>query len=150
MNMKSSVKLSPCPWDGIVVTIVAALAVILAVVLMQQAGASTGNLTCTITQNGKVLKSVALSNITEGKQETCTVKGNYTAVVQMENDRVRIKSSTCTTQDCVHTGWISKPGQSIVCLPNRLVISLSGGSSSSGNSSSGVDVVLGRETGEQE
>lgn len=108
MNMKSSVKLSPCPWDGIVVTIVAALAVILAVVLMQQAGASTGNLTCTITQNGKVLKSVVLSNITEGKQETCTVKGNYTAVVQMENDRVRIKSSTCTTQDCVHTGWIDR------------------------------------------
>jgi hypothetical protein len=144
MNMKSSVKLRPCLWDGIVVLAVAALAVVLAVALMQQAGASTGGLTCTVTQNGKVLKSIVLTDIAADKQETYTVKGDCTAVIQMENDRVRVKSSTCASQDCVHTGWISKAGQSIVCLPNRLVITLSGSSSASGSSSSGVDVVLGQ------
>lgn len=142
MNMKSSVKLRPCLWDGIVAAAVAALAVLLAVVLAQQAGASSGTLTCTVTLNGKVLKSVALSTIAEGKQETFTARGRETAVIQLEHGRVRVKSSTCATQDCVHTGWISKPGQSIVCLPNRLVITLSGSASPGGGS--GVDVVLGQ------
>lgn len=147
MNMKSSVKLRPCLWDALVVLAVAALAVVLAVALMQQAGASSGSLTCTVTLNGKVVKSTVLSTIGSGKQEQFTVKGSCTAVIQMENDRVRVKSSTCASQDCVHTGWISKAGQSIVCLPNRLVVTLSSGSSSgasSGSSSSGVDVVLGQ------
>lgn len=144
MNMKSSVKLRPCLWDGIVAVAVAALAVLLAVVLAQQAGTSSGALTCTVTLDGKVMKSVVLSTIAEGKQETFTVKGRKTAVIQMEHSRVRVKSSTCATQDCVHTGWISKSGQSIVCLPNRLVITLSGSGSSDSGSSSGVDVVLGQ------
>ena len=31
-----------------------------------------------------------------------------------------------TVEDCVHTGWVSRSGGQIVCLPNRLVISVSG------------------------
>lgn len=144
MNTKLSVKLHPCLWDGIVVLTVAALAIVLAAALVRQADASTGNLTCTITQNGRILKSVDLSLIPDGRQETYTVGGDYTEVIQLERSRVRVKSSTCVSQDCVHTGWISKAGQSIVCLPNRLVVTLSGGSSSAGGD---VDVVLGQQQG---
>ena len=48
-------------------------------------------------------------------------------------------SSDCPTQDCVHTGTISRSGQSIVCLPARIVIQLTGGAADS----SGVDIVIG-------
>ena len=38
--------------------------------------------------------------------------------------------------DCVHTGRITRSGQSIVCLPEQVVIQLTGGTSD-------ADVVLG-------
>ena len=36
--------------------------------------------------------------------------------------------SDCPTQDCVHTGAISRAGQSIVCLPAQVVVHLEGAS----------------------
>ena len=46
---------------------------------------------------------------------------------RLELGRVCIGESACPSQDCVHTGWISRAGEQIICLPNRLVISLTGG-----------------------
>ena len=34
--------------------------------------------------------------------------------------------SSCPGEDCVHTGWVSVSGGQIVCLPNRLIISVTG------------------------
>ena len=42
-------------------------------------------------------------------------------------DGVRVEAADCPTQDCVHTGVISRGGQSIVCLPARIIIRLEGG-----------------------
>ncbi len=42
--------------------------------------------------------------------------------VNRDPDRVRMLSSPCPDQICVHQEWIEQPGQSIVCLPNRVVI----------------------------
>jgi Uncharacterized protein conserved in bacteria len=140
--MKSSVKLRPTPWDLIVFAAVAAAAVALGCFFWQQAAASGDDLTAVISQNGTVLETVRLSTIAEGERQEFTVSGDYTAVVALERDRVCIESSTCPSQDCVHTGWISRPGQSVVCLPNRLVVELTG-SSSGGAASSAVDVVIG-------
>ena len=39
-------------------------------------------------------------------------------------------SSDCPTQDCVHTGTITRSGQSIVCLPARVSVVLTGGADS--------------------
>ena len=41
--------------------------------------------------------------------------------------------------DCVRTGTISRGGQSIVCLPARIVIQLTGGAADSND----VDIVIG-------
>ena len=49
--------------------------------------------------------------------------------IQAEPGRIRIAESACPSQDCVHTGWISRAGQQIICLPDKLVISLSGSGS---------------------
>jgi hypothetical protein len=43
---------------------------------------------------------------------------------------IRVVESDCPTQDCVHTGEISRSGQSIVCLPARIIIQLEGGTES--------------------
>lgn len=39
---------------------------------------------------------------------------------------VLVAESDCPTQDCVRTGVITRAGQSIVCLPGRIVVTLEG------------------------
>ena len=41
--------------------------------------------------------------------------------------------------DCLHTGAVSRSGQSIVCLPARVIVQLVGGS----EADPGVDAVIG-------
>ena len=47
----------------------------------------------------------------------------------MENGAVRVSESDCPNQDCVHSGAISRAGQSIVCLPARVADTLEGAAS---------------------
>ena len=56
--------------------------------------------------------------------------------IQVDSGGVCVTRSDCPGQDCVHTGRITRSGQSIVCLPEQVVIQLTGGTSD-------ADVVLG-------
>ncbi|MDI3480499.1 MAG: hypothetical protein PWQ97_154 [Tepidanaerobacteraceae bacterium] len=46
------------------------------------------------------------------------------SIVEINRDKVRMLYSPCPDKDCMHQGWISRPGQMIVCLPNRVVIKI--------------------------
>lgn len=43
-------------------------------------------------------------------------------IVEVKRDKIRVVSSHCPDKNCVLQGWISKPGEMIVCLPNRVVV----------------------------
>jgi len=47
-------------------------------------------------------------------------------VVEIADGAVRVISSPCPEKICIKTGAISKPGQWIACLPNRVFISIRG------------------------
>ena len=34
--------------------------------------------------------------------------------------------ANCPDRDCVHAGWLSRPGQGSVCLPHRVAIRILG------------------------
>ena len=63
----------------------------------------------------------------------------YTLHVYLSKSGVWVEDSTCPTQDCVHTGAISRGGQSIICLPARIIVRLES-ASSGGND---VDLTIG-------
>lgn len=86
--------------------------------------------TVQIYQNGRLIREVSLQENT-----TLTVPGEYQNVVQIQDGRVAIIEADCPGNDCVHTGQVSTPGASIVCLPNRVEIRIVG--------SGGVDLVVG-------
>ena len=65
--------------------------------------------------------------------------GSYTLEICLTDTEVWVEHSDCPTQDCVHTGRISRSGQSIVCLPARVVVELEGGSTAD----DGLDAVIG-------
>lgn len=53
-----------------------------------------------------------------------------TAYVEIKEGRVRVLEMPdylCPLHICSNTGWISSSGQAIVCMPNRMVVSIVGG-----------------------
>jgi len=47
-------------------------------------------------------------------------------VIEIEKGKVLVLETTCPDKTEINAGAISKSGQSLVCLPNRLVISIEG------------------------
>ena len=39
---------------------------------------------------------------------------------------IRMRTSPCRFQRCVHRGWIRRQGDMIVCIPNRIVMTIQG------------------------
>ena len=50
-------------------------------------------------------------------------KGQYN-IIEIKNGKIRDKEDNSPDQIAVRTGWISKPGQTSICLPHKLVISI--------------------------
>lgn len=127
--MKRFPECRPRLWDGLVVAAVVALAAVTAGATW---GGTTENLTVVISIDGAEADRFPL----DGTGEHTYTAGGYTLYVEENNEGVCVASSDCPTQDCVHTGTISRGGQSIVCLPARLSVRLVGGDD-------GVDAVIG-------
>ena len=111
--------------DGLVALLVAAAAVVLLFLFRPEGG---NFLTATVVLEGETIARYDLSALA-GPEELEVAGAAYPITIQAEPGRIRILESGCPGQDCVHTGWASQAGQQIICLPNRLVISLSGGAS---------------------
>ncbi len=91
-------------------------------------------LTAVITHHGELVDTVVLPHLKEEK--LLQIDGEYHLTVSLRRDGVQITQSDCPGQDCLHTGTIHRSGQSIICLPEQVVIRLEG-------SGPGPDLVLG-------
>lgn len=61
-------------------------------------------------------------------KETIVVHGAIgTTVVRIQDGRVRVVQSDCREKICVNTGQVQKTGDTIVCVPNRVVVLIVGG-----------------------
>ena len=54
----------------------------------------------------------------------------YGKEVQLEvkNHRIAFISSDCPDKVCIHNGWLSREGEQAICLPNRVSVTLTDGS----------------------
>lgn len=121
-------KLRFCKADFLVIAATILLAIIIAVVFIPRS--DTSEAVVQIYQDGTLIREVSLQ-----EDFTLTLAGTYKNTIQIQNGRVAIIASDCPGEDCVHTGWISTPGTSIVCLPNRVEIRIVG--------KSDVDLIVG-------
>lgn len=46
--------------------------------------------------------------------------------IEVKDGRVRVAESDCPRRTCARMGWASRAGQTIVCVPNRLLIQIRG------------------------
>ena len=118
--MSTSPKLRPGIWDALVALTVAVLAVACAWTVWGGQDES-GALTAVVSVDGVETERLALE-----EAERTIQAGGYTLRLRLTETEVWVESSDCPTQDCVHTGHISRSGQSIVCLPARVIVRLEG------------------------
>ena len=111
-------------YDAVVAAIVALLAVAVAL-WFYLPKAQSGDVTVVISTGGRETQRAALKDFVG----TTVSHNGYTLVVSADGDSVWVSDSDCPTQDCVHTGTITRAGQSIVCLPAQVVVHLEGAAS---------------------
>lgn len=122
--MKRCPELKPTRWDALVVAAVVLLALALGARPFLQARQSSA-LTVLVSIDGTEVERTALDSYCAAGTHTYESRG-YTLTVQAADGRVCVAESDCPNQDCVHTGAISRAGQSIVCLPGRVAVTLVG------------------------
>lgn len=84
-------------------------------------GRNGGN-TVIIESNGKEYASYSLND----DRKVLIENGNNSNLVVIKDGRVSIEESTCKNQICVNHASIDSEGETIVCLPNKLVVSIEG------------------------
>ena len=123
MRSSAADRTRPTAWDGAVILLLLLAA---GAVLLFSLPQESGPLTAVVTLDGQEIARYALEDIEE--PTILEVPGApYPISLELQPGRVRVARSVCPSQDCVHTGWASRAGAQIVCLPNRLVVSLTGG-----------------------
>ena len=81
--------------------------------------------TVIVEQNGQETARYALS---EDRTVRIEGEGGYNLLV-IEGGEVYLSEADCPTQLCMKTGKIRYAGQSIVCLPHKLAVRITGGAS---------------------
>lgn len=71
--------------------------------------------------NTRMVKAVALR---PGLNETFAVPGQPDVVLQVADGRIRFDTSTCRDKICIKAGFLSRPGESAACLPNKVAVKL--------------------------
>ncbi|MBQ0018233.1 MAG: NusG domain II-containing protein [Clostridiales bacterium] len=92
-------------------------------------GKSTGD-KVVITQGGELYGTYSLMedrsiDIQSDAAHNKDADSVYNTVV-IENGKVRMEAASCHNQVCVRHAAISSAGESIICLPNRIVVKIEG------------------------
>ena len=77
-------------------------------------------------------KQTAVDAPAGNPDDSASVQYDYYNVVVISGGTVSVTEASCKNQVCVKHGAISRPGESIVCLPNRLVVRIEDGSEEGG------------------
>jgi hypothetical protein len=112
------------PGDAVVVVLTLGAAV---ASLLMVAGAAAGNAgsVAIVEVNGREVRRVELSD--GGAARRLEVQGyRGKSTVEIEGRSVWMLRSSCRDKLCVGMGKVDSAGQSIICLPNRVVIRIEG------------------------
>lgn len=124
-EIKEQVKI----WDGVIIFALLLLSFLpLALFTLNQGDATLNpdETLAVVSIDGKTVGEFPLSKDTPHQEKTFYPKGKQYNIIEVEGTRVRVKEDNSPDQVAVNTGWISKPGQTSVCLPHRLIVEVKG------------------------
>lgn len=79
-----------------------------------------------VTVDGRQVVVVPLNNTTLAREFTVRIPRGE-ATIQTRGGKVRVlpmPREICPRGICSETGWVSRPGEAIICLPNRMVVTI--------------------------
>ncbi|MFC1815625.1 NusG domain II-containing protein [Thermodesulfobacteriota bacterium] len=79
---------------------------------------SSGAIEAAVYHDGKLSERPALDK----DQEVVLLNGKM--LVEIKENKIRVKRSDCPRQVCVNTGWIQHTGEAIVCVPFKTLIEI--------------------------
>lgn len=103
--------------DGLIYAFLCALCILLFLLPLLQK--QPDSVAADLIVDGEAVETVELSAL--ASSETRIVHG---CEILFENSGVRFVSAECPDRLCVRTGEIHLPGESIACVPNRVVVTL--------------------------
>lgn len=124
-------------WDIIILLFLILAGVFFSVWIFRPVSAPGNSLE--IRQDGKILKSLPLSQNTK---ETIDSKTGGTNTFIIQDGSVTMIEADCGDHTCIQTGSIQKNGESIVCLPHRLVLQIVASEKDDDNTSPKPDGVV--------
>lgn len=75
-----------------------------------------------VTIDGKKVKEIPLSS--HGGTDSFTVQGadgGYNVIV-VKDQAIGITEADCPDKICIQEGFISRPGESVICLPHKVMV----------------------------
>lgn len=111
----------------IIIIAAVAIAVICFAVAAKSDGGSYAVISC-----GDIVEEVRLD-----KDAVLRFDG-INAAFRVSGGKIRLEDAVCPDRICEKTGYIGSPGESIVCIPEKITVTVK-----SGESESGTDVTVG-------
>ena len=104
------------------ILIIIAVVIVSVVTLVAQFSRNDSELTCVVKVKGEVVHSVELSKV--NAPLSLEIDGEYPLSVYITDSGAKVASSTCPDKLCEHSKEITRSGQSIVCLPAKVSVTL--------------------------
>ncbi|NLM13773.1 MAG: NusG domain II-containing protein [Epulopiscium sp.] len=79
-----------------------------------------------IIQNQKVIEAIDLNSVEEPREWRIEEENGKFNIIRVEKGKIRFIDANCPDLVCVHSGWLSEPGDIAVCLPHKLSIHIEG------------------------
>ena len=115
-NSKKNFKIDLKKNDLILIIIVISVAALAFILHMAIGGTGVGSATITI--EGKIQGVYSL-----GEDQIVEINGG-TNMLEIKNGYADMIKADCPDKLCVHQKAVSKRGESIICLPNKVVVSI--------------------------
>ncbi len=113
------------PFDIVIIALLIAISFIpLTVFSMTKATEAGDEVVAVIIQDGEVIREITLTGHEENEQFIIEGKGNQYNLMEVDNEQIRIKEDNSPDQVGVKMGWKGKPGETIICLPHKLLVEI--------------------------
>lgn len=122
-------------WDIIIIVLLICLSFIPELIFGVMMHKNYDGTYAEITLDGKPYKKILLSEHRGEDQIDVKTEYGYN-VIELKDASIRIIDADCRDAICIKSGFISKPGQLLVCLPHKLMVEIK-----SNNNEKNIDVI---------
>jgi len=138
-------RLSGLKWgDWLLYGLIGGLALILFLAAPQSgfaAGKPTAGASAVVLQDGRTILELSAVELSGTGERTLTAN-DYHYTIVYDHGRIRFSQADCPDRICVQSGWISREGQIVACVPGRLILKIQGGTNQPAEETGGVDIIV--------